>query len=97
MTERVKEWMGRRWMPVVNKEVTDAFLVTFSTPAGRRVLQHWMDMVYCTVYEGNDPIEGAKHHGRRSVVQETLEIIDQGEHPEKWEVKVETGGEIQHG
>jgi copper oxidase (laccase) domain-containing protein len=43
--------------------------------------------VYCTIYEGTDPIAAATHNGRRSLVQEILENIDLAEQPEKYQVR----------
>jgi len=48
-----------------------------------------LDAVYCTVYEGRDPIEAAMHTGRRSLVQEILENIDLAESPDKYRVRTE--------
>jgi hypothetical protein len=57
---------------------------TFNTPYGQQVLQHLLDHIYCLPFESVNPTEQAVFLGRRSVVQELLELIDQAEHPEKY-------------
>lgn len=51
-----------------------------------------MDTVYCTVYQGNDPLILAAHNGRRSVVHEILELVDYANSPQKYETKIEYQG-----
>ena len=88
MIKRILEWMGWKWGPIDPKMV-QSYQVTFSTDHGRRVLNHLMDTIYCSVYEGSDPIQMATHNGMRSVVDLILRNVDAGEHPYKYNIKVE--------
>ena len=90
------EWFTRRWERKPDPVLLESFRVTFQSEHGRRVLQHLMDKVYCTFYEGTDPIAAAAHNGRRSLVHEILENIDIAEHPDKYQTSVQTE-EARHG
>ena len=81
--------MLRKWQREAQPQLAQDYHVTFSTPHGQRVLQHLMDEVYCTVYEGHDPIESAHHNGRRSVVHDILFNLHVAEQPQKYEVRQE--------
>lgn len=81
---RLCEWFGRKWSYTVDPTLHQDYLATFSTVSGQRVLQHWFDSVYCTVYGGHDPIESAYYNGRRSVIHELLKNLDYAEHPHKY-------------
>ena len=60
-----------------DNSTANSYLVAFTqTEHGRRVLQHLMDEIYCTVYEGKDPNEALAHNARRSVVHEIITNID---------------------
>ena len=87
--KRIREWLVRKWSREPDPALLKSYLVCFSTEHGRRVLQHLVDGVYCTIYEGTDPIALAMHNGRRSLVHEILENIDIAEHPGKHEIKQE--------
>ena len=92
MIGRVADWMKHKWNRQVDSDQTtllESYYITFSTFHGQQVLNHLMDSVYCTTYEGRDPIEAALHNGRRSVVQEILENVDLVEHKDKRNIKVE--------
>jgi len=89
LTARIFTWFQHRWVGVDENLLKD-YLVTFSGLQGQRVLQHLMDSVYCTVYEGSNRDEALIHNARRTVIQEILENLDRAEHPQKYEVKVET-------
>lgn len=52
--------------------IAQAYEDCFNTPPGQKVLEHLVNNVYATVYEGIDPIGLAYHNGRRSVVQDIL-------------------------
>ncbi len=84
MTDRFRRWIISKWQPRPPEELIAAHQRLFDSADGRVVLQHWLDKVYCTVYEGKDPVELGYHNGRRSVVQELLELIDQGAAPQKY-------------
>jgi len=86
---RFTEWLTHKWTRGTVTVVAQDYLVTFSTAQGQRVLQHLLDSVYCTVYEGTDPIAAALHNGRRSLVQEILENLDLADSPEKYRVRTE--------
>ena len=82
----VKRWVQYKWMSIMHPEILRAYHATFSGLEGQRVVQHLLDNVYCTVYEGTDPNAALVHNARRSVVQEILMNIDIGEHPDKYYV-----------
>ncbi len=90
------EWLTRKWSRKPDLQLAQSYLITFSTAHGRRVLEHLMNAVYCTIYEGSDPIKMAMHNGRRSLVHEILENIDLAEHPDKHEIETTTE-EAAHG
>ena len=81
---RLLEWLTRKWSHETRPSLGHDYLVTFSTEHGRRVLVHFLDAVYCTIYEGSDPIAAAMHAGRRSLVHEILQNIDAAESPDKY-------------
>jgi hypothetical protein len=87
MTKRMLEWFHRRWQGV-DPTLVHSYQVTFSTAEGQRVLQHLMDNIYCTIYEGTDPQAAALHNARRSVVHEILVNIDIGENPQRYQIPV---------
>jgi len=90
MTARFRRWLTSKWQRNVapsHEALAQAHRATFGTLFGQLVLHHWLDSVYCTVYEGTDPLMLAYHNGRRSVLQELLETLDVAESPDKYEVK----------
>lgn len=88
--KRFSEWLAHKWGRKQEADLAEAYRATFQTFHGQRVLNHLLDNVYCSIYEGKDAIEGATHNGRRSVIHEILEVLDQAEHPEKFQVRTET-------
>lgn len=93
------EWFQRKWMPPDEAMLRD-YQHTFSTLHGQRVLQHLMDTVYCTVYEGTDLAEAFAHNARRSVVHDILYNLDRAANPGKYEVTTSNEDvlkEISHG
>ena len=78
------KWLVHKWGRAPEPTLADAYNAAFKNEHGARVLQHLLDSVYCTVYEGNDPIMCVTHNARRTVVHEILTNIDIGEHPEKY-------------
>lgn len=90
MTKTFARWFRYKWRQLSANDVARAYHVTFSNLEGQLVLQHLLDNVYCTVYEGSDPQEALVHNARRTVVQEILVNIDLGENPAKYDVKVQT-------
>lgn len=89
----IVEWLRHKWVgvdPTLLKSYHSTFI---GNPQGAQVLQHLLDSVYCTVYEGTDPNAALAHNARRSVVHEILVNLDVAEHPEKWAPKVETTAE----
>lgn len=86
---RLTEWLRYKWDHAPHPSLAQDYQVTFSTEHGRRVLQHFLDAVYCSVYEGTDPIAAALHAGRRSLVHEVLQNIDLAESPDKYRVRTE--------
>lgn len=92
MLNSIKRWLQVRWMPRIDSHTIDAYGVVFGSAQGRLVLQHLLDTVYCTVYEGNDPIACAAHNAQRALVQAMLENIDKAQNPAKYEIFVEAQG-----
>lgn len=88
MMRRVAEWLGFKWAPL-DASLREDYRVTFNSVQGRRVLHHLMDTAYCLVYEGTDPIALATLNGRRTLIHEILEVLDQAESPEKYRVVTE--------
>jgi hypothetical protein len=88
MTFRFKTWLANKWHGV-DSDLVNSYLSTFNAPHGQRVLQHLLDSVYCTIYEGSDPIALAVHNGRRSVIHEILENIEIAENPARHAVSVQ--------
>ena len=86
---RFREWLSRKWSRQLDAGLTESYRVVFSGLHGERVLEHLITSVYATVYEGKDSLELAAHNGRRSVVQEILEVIDRAEHPQRYEITTE--------
>lgn len=85
----IARWLGFKWDPMLDPKLLEYYQVTFSTLQGGAVLKDLMDRVYCTVYEGSDPILMAQHNGRRSVVDDILRNIDGAEFPNKYQIKME--------
>lgn len=88
---RFSEWLARKWQRQIDEGLLQDYRAAFSTVSGQRVLQHWLDQVYCTIYEGHDPIEAAYHNGRRSVIHDLLTNLDYAEQPEKYQVRQKEG------
>src|SRR3990170_2289347 len=91
----IVDWLTTKWRRPAQPELEPARLlhaygVTFGSPQGQVVLQHLLDQVYCTVYEGTDPQAALVHNARRSVVHEILESVDQAEAPGKYRLTTET-------
>ncbi len=83
-------WLAHKWRKQDEVTVQEAFRVVFSGLHGQ-ILQQWMmDNIYSTICESTDPIAIATHNGRRSAIHELFENIDQAEHPDKYQVGVET-------
>lgn len=85
------KYLRSLWHGEENAErIIRAYDECFSTQPGQTVLEHLVNNVYATVYEGDDPIGLAAHNGRRSVVQDILLNIEAAKNREANEVKVET-------
>lgn len=93
MTKLLREWLARKWFQPRTVEEANLLLAarnqayanTFETESGRIVMQHLLDTIYCTVYEGTDPVMLAAHNARRTVIHELLENIDRVQNPGKYE------------
>jgi len=85
----LERWLKHKWMILVHPEILQAYQRTFSTHDGQLILQHLLDHIYFTVYQGTDAAGAALHNARRSVVHEILMNIDAAENPQKYDVKVE--------
>lgn len=96
MMRRMAEWLGIKW-DRADAALREDYRVTFNSIQGRRVLHHLMDTAYCVVYEGTDPIALATLNGRRSLVHEMLEVLDQAEKPDKYRVTTEARIDGFHG
>jgi hypothetical protein len=81
MKKLLLDWYATKWQ--FSPPIAQDFQAVFGSESGKRVMAWMMDNVYCTVYTGNDPIVAAHHTGRRSVVHEMLELLDQIENPRK--------------
>ena len=91
---RFTEWLAQKWNREIHgTQLAQDYQVTFSTPQGQRVLNHWMDNVYCSIYEGISEKELWMHNGRRSFIHEILVNLDIAEHPDKYRIEVETDKE----
>lgn len=90
MKRTLKEWLKRKWTLALHKDLVRSYNSTFSSYDGQLVLNHLLDGIYFKTYEGLDPYETVIHNARRSVVHEILENIDLGEHPEKYNLTVQT-------
>lgn len=93
MIQVIAKWLKWKWASRDHTSIYQDINGTFNTLHGQRVIFYLLDTTYCTVYEGKDPLELAFHNGRRSVVQELLELIDQAEHPQKYEIKTYSEGQ----
>lgn len=82
MTRTLSAWLSRRWRPQDAQQLVWDYQEVFSSAAGQRILQHWMDSVYCTTYEGTDVPALWMHTGRRAFVQEVLENLDAAGSPD---------------
>ena len=90
LLSKIREWLDIKWAPEYDRQaLVHDYLAAFSTEQGRRVLDHLVDSVYCTVYEGNDPITMAMHNARRSVVHEIMQNMDYGRNPNKYVVEIQ--------
>jgi hypothetical protein len=84
MTRLFTNWLSHKWRRRTDPQLAQAYQVTFSTAQGQLVLQHLLDEVYCQTCPVQDSIALAMHNGRRSVVQEILENIDEANNPPKY-------------
>ena len=82
----ILRWLPSKWQLTRIDTTLQSYPLTFNTIHGQQVLQHLLDNVYCTVYEGTDPISLAHHNGQRSIVHMILENIDRGSQPYKYEI-----------
>jgi hypothetical protein len=82
MKDAIKNWLQMKWRDEPAAIAQD-YQMTFGTAAGQRVMAHLMDTIYCSVYEGLDPIGLAEHNAARKVVHNMLEILDAIENPRK--------------
>ena len=85
----LRTWLRRMWVRLVDPDLVRAYYSTFSSLPGQQVLNHLLDNIYFKIYEGLDAQGALIHNARRSVVQEILENIDAGAHPEKYNVNVQ--------
>ena len=88
MISTIRKWLFAKWRLIYQSdEVVNAYGITFTSPHGQVVLQHLVDNIYCSIYEGNDPNACLTHNGRRSVVHEILMNIDLAQNPGKYNVR----------
>lgn len=93
MIRTVRKWLAIKWTGA-DPALAFAYHMTFSTQYGQHVLKHLVDTVYCSVYEGTDPVAAACHNARRAVIHEMLVNIDIGENPRKYSPGMESGHAI---
>lgn len=85
MIKSIQQWFHRKWLPRQHPQsLLNSYHATFSNIYGQDVLQHLIDSIYCTVYEGSNPNEALVHNARRSVVHEILTNIDMAQNPVKY-------------
>ena len=84
MLSVLKRWLVHKWQALVHRDLMNAYQATFTSYHGQLVLQHLLDNIYCTVYEGTDSQASLVHNARRSVVHEILLNLDYAEYPEKY-------------
>lgn len=89
MWKHLQRWLSRKWQPLPDVVLADAYYSVFSTQQGQLVLHHLLNDIYFTIYEGTDPQEAVVINARRSVVHEILLNIDIGEHPDKYRTEIE--------
>lgn len=91
-----RRWFDTKWWYHYDnkRELARHYQQTFGTASGKVVMQHLLDSVYCTSYEGTDAIAMAAHSGRRSVIHDILMNLDYAEHPGKYEVKEVSDGSV---
>ena len=97
LTNIIRRWLGFKWQPLVDPKIASHYQATFQTPSGQYVLQHLMDTVYCTVYEGDNPALAMAHNARRSVIHDILVNLDMAEFPRKYQENVKQGQEATDG
>ena len=83
----IKSRYGRR---AEEKELLNAFEVTFSSVHGQLVIDYLIGTYYAATCNDYDGIKLAGHNGMRFVVQDILDKIDMAKNPSRYEVKVET-------
>jgi hypothetical protein len=83
------QWLGRMWQREPQPSLLGAYQAVFDSPHGQLLLQHWLDQVYCTIYEGQSAEQLWLHEGRRSFVQEILQNLDAARSPDKYRVAEE--------
>lgn len=83
---KIISWLPLKWRLMHTEQTLQAFPATFNSLHGQLVLQYLLDNIYCTVYEGTDPIGLANHNGQRQVVHLILEHIDRAQQPAKYAV-----------
>jgi hypothetical protein len=67
-------WFSRRGcVPLPPQSILYAYQRLFATPDGQVVMQHLLDNIFCTVYEGSEPDGAVIQNARRAVVLEILQ------------------------
>jgi hypothetical protein len=67
-------WCARRGcVPLPPQSIQHAYQRLFASPDGQVVMQHLLDNIFCTVYEGSEPDGAVIHNARRAVVLEILQ------------------------
>jgi hypothetical protein len=67
-------WFARRGcVPLPQQSILHAYQRLFASPDGQVVMQHLLDNIFCTVYEGPEPDGAVIHNARRTVVLEILQ------------------------
>jgi hypothetical protein len=87
MRDRLRRWLDFKWRGEDPAALREAYRATFNSVHGRLVLQHLLDSVYCTAYQGTDPHAALAHSARRSVIEEILRTLDYAEWPQKYEAQ----------
>ena len=68
----LRRWLAHRTDPFDPAKVRASYQRCFASADGQVVLQHLLQTVYCTTYQGLDPQAALVLEARRSVIEEVL-------------------------
>ena len=92
MNKLIDKWLNWKWEKEYDPaKLAEAAHYVVSTPQGQMLLQYWIDRYYCNLYEGNNPIELAKHEGAKVPIHELLRMSDSVQQPDKYKPPKQEG------